>query len=48
MTLEIHYDRMKIRTENFKGIYLLKCENNSMEGYIISLFWDNFAQLPIA
>ena len=47
-TLEEHYERMKITTDNLKGIYLYKCENNSMEEYIINLFWDKLAELPIS
>ena len=47
-TLEDHYERMKIISEDFKGIYLLKCENNSMEKYIINLFWYNIGDLPIS
>ena len=39
---------MKITSEGYKGIYLYKCENNSMEEYIINLFWDKLAELPIA
>ena len=48
-TLEGHYDRMKIIPINqFKGIYLNECESNSMEEYILDLFWEKMNELPIA
>ena len=47
-TLEIHYNKMKIRGENYKGIYLYECTNNSKEEFIINLFWDKTTELPIA
>ena len=31
-----------------KGIYLHECDNNSMERFIINLFWDKIGELPIA
>jgi len=31
-----------------KGIDLYECENNSMERYILNLYWDNLGELPIA
>jgi len=31
-----------------KGIYLHECENNSMEKYILNLYWDKMGELPIA
>ena len=31
-----------------KGIFLHECENNSMERFIINLFWDKVGELPIA
>jgi hypothetical protein len=39
---------MKINTEDLKGIHLLEYGNNSMEEYIINLFWDKLAELPIS
>ena len=44
-----HYEKMVIM-ENFKyqGIYLQKCNNISMEEYIIYLFWEKIKELPIA
>ena len=48
-TLEEHYDKMKIISENIdKGIYLHECEENSKEKFILNLFWDKTIQLPIA
>ena len=31
-----------------RGIYLHECENNSMERFILNLFWDKIGELPIA
>ena len=51
---EKFYDRMTIiseekkETEEYKGIYLYECDINSMEEFIIKLFWDKLNQLPIA
>ena len=48
-TLEDHYDRMKIISDQYdKGIYLDACDNNSMEEHIIDIFWNEIGQLPIA
>jgi len=47
-TLEDHYQRMKIISNDLKGIYLYKCENISMEEYIINLFLDKLTELPIS
>jgi hypothetical protein len=48
-TFEDHYERMKIiSSTKYKGIYLNKCENNSMEEYILDLFWYLMRVLPIA
>ena len=48
-TLEDHYDKMRIISETcYKGIYLHACENNSMEEFILNLFWDKIKELPIA
>ena len=32
----------------YEGIYLQKCNNISMEEYIIYLFWEKIVELPIA
>ncbi len=42
-----HYKEMKIISKE-KGIYLHECENNSMEEYIINLFYEKTVDLPIA
>ena len=47
-TIEDHYDKIRIIDNNYKGIYLQECENNSMEEFIINLFWDKINELPIA
>ena len=48
-TLENNYDKIKIVSETTnKGIYLQECENNSLEEFIIKLFWNKIYQLPIA
>ena len=47
-TLEKHYEDMKIKTIESKGIYLHNCNKSSMEKYIITLFRDKIASLPIA
>ena len=47
-TLEDHYDKMKIISENnYKGIHLYECVNNSMKEFILKLFWDKITELPI-
>ena len=49
VTLIDHYNKMKIISNNiYKGIYLHECENNSMEEFILDLFWDKIRKLPIA
>ena len=47
-TLESHYQRMEINSKDLKGIYLLECNNNSMEENVIKLFLDNLGELPIS
>ena len=45
------YDKMTIisnEMEEYKGIYSYECEENSMEEFIIKVFWDKLNQLPIA
>ena len=47
--LKEHYSKMRIKEENkYKGIYLQKCENSSMEEFILYLFMDKLGQLPIS
>ena len=48
-SIKEHYSKMLIKEENrYKGIYLQKCENSSMEEFILYLFMDKLGQLPIA
>ena len=47
-TIEEHYQRMKIKSNDLKGIFFHKCENISMEEYIINLFLDKLGELPIS
>ena len=47
-TIEEHYQRMKIKSNDLKGIFLHKCEKISMEEYIINLFLDKLDELPIS
>ena len=49
ITLEEHYNRMKIIPENeYKGLYLYQCKNSSMEEFIVKLYLNKLNQLPIA
>ena len=49
LNLQKHYENILIKgTKNLKGIYIEKCENISMEEYIINLFNKNLDTLPIA
>ena len=41
-------ERRIIYNNKCKGIYLHECENNSMEKYILNLYWDKMEELPIA
>jgi len=44
-----HYENMLIKGEKkYYGIYIYKCENISMEQYILKLFQDKLDKLPIA
>ena len=44
-----HYENILIKGEKkYKGIYLFKCENLSMEQYILYLFQEKLGKLPIA
>ena len=43
-----HYEKMKIKKENTKGISIYQCTEKSMEEYILNLFNDYLDQLPIA
>ena len=47
--LEEHYLQMIINPKDkYKGIYLYECDSNSMEEFIIKLFWDKLTLLPMA
>ena len=43
-----HYEKMKIKKENTKGISIYQCTEKSMEEYILNLFNDYLGKLPIA
>ena len=48
-SLQKHYESMLIKEKNkYKGIYLHKCENESMEEFILDIFWNKIGKLPIA
>ena len=52
LSLEDHYMKMRMWPEEYKGIYLVECDDergdNSMEKFILDLFWDKTRKLPIA
>ena len=50
LKIEDHFNNMEIKFKdmNYKGIYLHECENNSMEKFILNLYWDKLGELPIA
>ena len=44
-----HYENMEIKREyNNKGFLIKKCQNESMEEYILNLFMDKLGKFPIA
>ena len=48
-TIADHYKSMIITPKDkFRGIYIQECDKNTMEKFIIDLFWDKLTQLPIA
>ena len=48
-SLQKHYETMLMKNKNkYKGIYLHKCENESMEEFILYIYLDKMEQLPIA
>ena len=49
-SIDNFYDRIKILSyKDYKGIYLYSCKKNeSMEKFIINLFWDKIGKYPIA
>ena len=48
-TVEEHYEKMRIISDEVnKGIYLHECDKDSMEEFIINMFWQKINKLPIA
>jgi hypothetical protein len=50
-SLQKHYESMLIKDKEknkYKGIYLHRCEKESMEEFIINIYLDKMNQLPIA
>ena len=48
-SLQKHYEIMSMKDKDkYKGIYLYKCEKESMEEFILYIFLDKIGQLPIA
>ena len=48
-SLQKHYESMLIKEKNkYKGIYLHKCVDESMEEFILNIFKNKIGQLPIA
>ena len=49
ISFQKHYEKMLIKEKNeYKGIYLHECKEESMEEFIISTYMDKMNQLPIA
>ena len=51
ISIEQHYNEMQIISPDdkiYKGLFLHECENNSMEEFILNLYWDKIKLLPIA
>ena len=48
ITIEEHYNSLKINSHPNKGIYIFQCYNNSTEEFIIKLFLDKTNNLPMA
>ena len=45
----MHYEKMLMKNKDkYKGIYLHKCENESMEEFILNIYLDKMNTLPIA
>ena len=48
-SLQKHYETMLIKEKmKYKGIYLHKCENESMEEFIVNIYLEKMNQLPLA
>ena len=49
LSYQKHYENMLIKGEKkYKGFYIFKCENLSMEEYILYLFQEKLEEIPIA
>ena len=51
LSYQKHYENMLIKSEKkykSKGFYIYKCENLSMEEYILYLYQKNLKKLPIS
>ena len=48
LNFDKHYEKMKIKEENAKGISLHQCTDKSMEEYILDVFNEYLGKLPIA
>ena len=48
--VETHYDKLRIKpSDTYKGIYKKICKKNTMEKFIINLFWNKLEEvLPVA
>ena len=47
--IQIHYENILIKTnKNYHGFYIYKCENSTMEEFILFLFQEKLEKLPIA
>ena len=47
--MQIHYENILIKTnKNYHGFYIYKCENSTMEEFILFLFQEKLEKLPIA
>ena len=48
-SFEKHYEKMLIEgNNNYKGIYLHQCINESIEEFVVKIYFDKLRQLPIA
>ena len=51
-SLQKHYESMLLKNKNkykeYKGIYLYECKSETMEEFILSVYWDKMNQSPIA
>ena len=48
-SFEKHFEKMLIKSNNiFKGIYVHECVKESMEEFVVKIYFDKLGQLPIA